>query len=185
MAAYTTRQLALGIAIASMSGAVLAILAMTLGTRLELAIIAMAGGPAVSGLSADTVQGLLALSSGLLIFGLPLALVLGLPVGLLLVRAFNLRNDPRIARFALAGAVAALLISLLGTVVVDTITANKNAGGLATITDTRWGRTVTINGVRTAFGWWVEIYLTLRFVAIGAVAGLIARLTVGPPRARA
>jgi hypothetical protein len=180
---YTNRQITSGILTASLLGTMLAILAITVGTVVEHGVIAAFGGPPMRDVTTDTISDLFGAAFGLSIFAIPLSFLLCMPAGYIIVHTMNLRRNTHIARFALAGAIAALVISLLGTAFFVVVSAEKhiNSQGMATLT--RWGRAADMDGIKTSFGWWVEAYLTLRFMLIGALAGIAARLIIGPPTA--
>lgn len=179
---YSNRQTRNGILCACMIGTVLVTFAMTVGMFIENAVLSAASGVSQPTYEFQAMEGLAAVTILLVIGGLPIALIAGIPAGYLVVGWFNLRYDGRIWRFALGGAVAAFLLSLAGTVFYASLPRAALFDPETPTLLERWGQITNVNGVKTVFGWWVEAYLTLRFVLIGALSGLIARRIIGPPK---
>lgn len=104
------------------------------------------------------------------------------PLGHFLVVLLKLRVARNPRRFAIAGGGAALLISLAGTAFHSGMGGSQPIDVEEIITLSRLGGIVEIGGKFTPYGWWVEGYLTVRFVLIGALSAVIGRQIVGLPK---
>ncbi len=119
-----------------------------------------------------------------IMFGLPIGAVVALPTALFFFLRTGLLAEPRIWRFALAGVLAGLAISVLGTVIstVFGFAQSRDTGNYSWIGSKT--NPIAVDGIRTTYGWSLELLATVVFVAFGAFSATFARLVVGAPRGK-